>query len=263
MRYRVLRPPYCYRWAVLLSALVLATTAAVALFSSAEGAPAAPAPVAAAAAQVTPAPATELPPPPAAGLVRSAAGQGRTVALTFDDGPDPVYTPQILDALTRAGAVATFCMIGTNAARHPELVRAVVDRGMRLCDHTISHDEQLPRRSEQRITAEIAGCWSDLQVAADRDVPVPYFRAPGGNWSELLTTVAARQGMKPLSWSVDSRDWTLPGTAQIVATVQRAVQPGTVVLLHDGGGKRAQTVEALNQLLPWFTAQGYRFDFPG
>jgi peptidoglycan/xylan/chitin deacetylase (PgdA/CDA1 family) len=133
---------------------------------------------------------------------------------------------------------------------------------MRLCDHTVSHDEDLAKRSEQRVTAEISGGWADLQVAAANDVPVPYFRAPGGEWSDAMHTVAARQGMKALSWSVDSRDWTVPGTPQIVATVQQTVQPGAVVLLHDGGGKRAQTVEALGQLLPWLVAQGYQFDFP-
>lgn len=257
MRYRVLRPPYCYRWAVLLSALVVAIVATVSAFHAAEGAPP-PAPVAAHEVVTD----SSTPGPGPSDLVRSTAWPGKFVALTFDDGPDPVYTPQILDALSRAGAVATFCMVGANVTRHPELVRAVVARGMRLCDHTVSHDEDLSKRSEQRVTAEIAGCWSDLQVAADADVPVPYFRAPGGFWSHLMGEVAARQGMKSLSWSVDSRDWTLPGTAQIVATVQQAVQPGAVVLLHDGGGKRAQTVEALNQLLPWLVAQGYQFGFP-
>ncbi|TNC26936.1 polysaccharide deacetylase family protein [Amycolatopsis alkalitolerans] len=252
MRYRVLRPPYCYRWAILLSALVVAIAAMVSAFSSADGAPAqAPAPAAKAVA-TTP-----------DGLVRETAREGKFVALTFDDGPDPVYTPQILDALSRAGAVATFCMVGTNVARHPDLVRAVLSRGMRLCDHTLSHDEDLSKRSEQRVTAEIAGCWSDLQVAAGADVPVPYFRAPGGIWSDPVRQIAARQGMKALSWSVDARDWALPGTAKIVETVRQSVRPGAVILLHDGGGKRTQTVEALNQLLPWLVAQGYQFDWPG
>lgn len=259
MRYRVFRPPYCYRWAVLLSVLVVTIAAAVSAFHSAAGAPG-PAAAVAAPAVVT---ATGTPDPGPSDLIRATAQAGKFVALTFDDGPDPVYTPQILDALSRAGAVATFCMVGANVTRHPELVRAVLARGMRLCDHTVSHDEDLSKRSEQRVTAEIAGCWSDLQVAAGADVPVPYFRAPGGSWSDLMREVAARQAMKPLSWSVDARDWTLPGTAQIVATVQQAVKPGAVVLLHDGGGRREQTVEALNQLLPWLVAQGYRFDFPG
>ncbi|WP_236791416.1 polysaccharide deacetylase family protein [Amycolatopsis sp. GM8] len=256
LRYRVLRPPYLYRWAVLLSVVVLAIAAMVSVFTSAEGTPT-PAPPPATAPAAAPATAAA-----SADLVRGTARTGKFVALTFDDGPDPVYTPQILDALTRAGAVATFCMIGANVTRHPELVRAVLARGMRLCDHTVSHDEDLGKRTEQRVTAEIAGCWSDLQVAAGADVPVPYFRAPGGSWTDLIRDVAARQGMKALSWSVDSRDWTLPGAAQIVTTVQRTVQPGAVVLLHDGGGKRAQTVEALDQLLPWLVAQGYQFDFP-
>ncbi|HVV14061.1 polysaccharide deacetylase family protein [Amycolatopsis sp.] len=256
MRHRILRPPYCYRWAVLISALVLSVSIIVSICQpGAEGSPIQPTPPAAATASATAAPAPDL--------LRHTAGQGKVVALTFDDGPDPVFTPQILDVLARNGAVATFCMVGTQVRRHPELVRSVLAHGMRLCDHTVNHDEDLAKRTEQRVTAEIEGCWSDLQVAADADVPVGYFRAPGGEWSQPMRDVAAREGMKPLAWSVDPRDWATPGTARIVSAVQQGVQPGGVILLHDGGGNRAQTVEALGQLLPWFVAQGYRFGFPG
>ena len=260
MRYRALRPPYCYRWAGLVTVLVVVVSILISVFQTGiEDAPSA-APLAA---HAEPSAVTEPSTPPQdPGLVRTTAKPGRFVALTFDDGPDPAYTPRILDALARHGAVATFCMVGTQARKHPELVREVVQRGMRLCDHTVSHDEDLSKRSEQRITAEIEGCWSDLQVAANADVPVDYFRAPGGAFSPPMRTVAAREGMKPLAWSVDSRDWTTPGTPQIVTTVQHALQPGGVVLLHDGGGNRTQTVDALDALLPWLTAQGYGFDFP-
>lgn len=69
--------------------------------------------------------------------------------------------------------------------------------------------------------------------------------------------------MRPLSWSVDSHDWHQPGTAQIVSSIVRDVRPGAVILLHDGGGRRDQTIQALTQLLPWLIDQGYRFEFPG
>lgn len=259
MRYRVLRPPYCYRWAGLISALVIGVSIVVSVFQPGLEQP----PASAAPQPATRSPSTEaIAPPPDPGLVRSTTKPGRFVALTFDDGPDATYTPRILDVLARHGAVATFCMVGTQVERHPELVRLVIQRGMRLCDHTVSHDEALSTRSEQRITAEVAGCWSDLQVAANADVPVSYFRAPAGTFSGPMRTIAARQGMKPLSWSVDSRDWTTPGAAQIVATVQRDLKPGGVILFHDGGGNRAQTAEALDTLLSWLAAQGYGFDFP-
>ncbi|PXY30332.1 polysaccharide deacetylase [Prauserella coralliicola] len=258
MRYRVLRPPYCYRWAVLILTLVTITTFGVAALrgSSAEGAPTATKPVNQG--KSTPARAT----PVTAEVVRHTERPGRVVALTFDDGPDPVYTPQVLDLLSEHDAVATFCMLGSEARRHPELVQEVLARGMRLCDHTVSHDRDLRTHSEQRITAEIVGGWTDLQIAAGRDVPIPYFRAPAGNWSERTSAVAARHGMRSLAWSVDSRDWTLPGAERIVTTVKEGVAPGAVVLLHDGGGEREQTVAALAELLPWLLAQGYELGFP-
>ncbi|HEV7452015.1 MAG TPA: polysaccharide deacetylase family protein [Pseudonocardiaceae bacterium] len=187
----------------------------------------------------------------------------RVVALTFDDGPDPENTPQVLALLAQYRVVATFCMIGAKAARHPELVRAVVAAGMRLCDHTATHNQHLAHRPEPQIEAEIVGGRADLLTAAGSDVTIEYFRAPAGRWSEPMRHIAARHGMKPLSWSVDPRDWSRPGVAQIVTAVQQQVQPGAVIVMHDGGGQRDQTVAALATLLPWLVGQGYQFDVPG
>jgi peptidoglycan-N-acetylglucosamine deacetylase len=213
------------------------------------------------------------PPPPAAAAPLVAAptrtvlsdmpiraGEAPAVALTFDDGPDPRWTPEILDVLRRHGAIATFCMIGTNAEAHPDLVHDVVAAGMRLCDHSRTHDEQLPSASTARMTAEIVGSHDDLAALAS--APVHYFRAPGGNWSPTLLDMAAGHEMQPLGWSVDPRDWKRPGAAAVLDAARRQVHPGAVVLLHDGGGNRAETVAALEELLPWLTAQGYRFTFP-
>jgi peptidoglycan/xylan/chitin deacetylase (PgdA/CDA1 family) len=187
-------------------------------------------------------------------------GPGPVVALTFDDGPDPRWTPQILDALARHGAVATFCMVGDNATAHPDLVRAVTAAGMRLCDHSRTHDERLTTRATDRMTGEVVGTQQTLGDAGQ--APVHYFRAPGGTWSPTVLQMAAGAQMQPLGWSVDPRDWKRPGAAAIVTAVQQHVRPGSVVLLHDGGGRRDQTVAALDQLLAWLVAQGYRFGFP-
>lgn len=184
----------------------------------------------------------------------------RTVALTFDDGPDPRWTPQVLDALRRHGAVATFCVVTGEVRGHEDLVRDVVAAGMRLCNHTRTHDEDLPGASRQHRIDEIDGARADL--VAVTDAPVPYFRAPAGHWSPPVLDLSAAHGMQPLGWSVDPGDWRRPGVAAIVASVQKQVHPGAVVLMHDGGGHREQTVAALEVLLPWLTDQGYRFTFP-
>jgi peptidoglycan/xylan/chitin deacetylase (PgdA/CDA1 family) len=145
---------------------------------------------------------------------------------------------------------------------HPDLVRDVVDAGMRLCNHTVRHDPRLSRRSVPAIEKEMLDASGALRDAAGDDVPIDYFRAPGGNWTPPLEKTAARHGMRPLGWSVDPRDWSRPGTDKIVAAVERNVRPGSVILLHDGGGRRDQTVAALARLLPKLADRGYRFDFP-
>ena len=188
-----------------------------------------------------------------------------TVALTFDDGPDPRWTPRILEILQRHGAVATFCMVSSNTVGHEALVKQVVAAGMRLCDHSRTHDEQLPDRDKERIDDEVVGAEATLSTAAG-GAPVEWFRAPGGNWSTEVAELSAEHGMQPLSWNVDPRDWERPGADAIVAAVQQQIlqqaPDGPIVLLHDGGGSREETVEALEKLIPWLAEQGYRFGFP-
>jgi peptidoglycan-N-acetylglucosamine deacetylase len=201
---------------------------------------------------------------PRAALLNRLA-DSHTVALTFDDGPDPRWTPKILAVLKQHGAVATFCMVSRNVAGQEALVRQLVDAGMRLCDHSHTHDELLPERDPERIADEVVGAGRTLSTAA-AGAPVEWFRAPGGNWSTEVAELSAEHGMQPLSWNVDPRDWERPGADAIVAAVQQQIgqqaPDGPIVLLHDGGGSREQTVEALEKLIPWLAEQGYRFGFP-
>jgi peptidoglycan-N-acetylglucosamine deacetylase len=192
---------------------------------------------------------------------------GKHIALTFDDGPDPTWTPQVLDLLERYGVTATFCIVGTNAQAHPELVRRIADAGHALCDHTMHHDENLPSLPVDDRKAEIVDGLDAIHAAAP-DAEVPYFRAPAGAFSrpddpdpDSVQRIAARLGMTSLGWAIDTEDWTKPGDDAIVSAVQQA-GGGDVVLLHDGGGDRQQTVTAVERLLPWLVDQGYRFDLP-
>ncbi len=201
---------------------------------------------------------TPLPEVPAVAAVQtvvtgSPAGS-RIVALTFDDGPDPRWTPRVLDLLDRHGAVATFCVVGENADRHPDLMRRIVDGGHRLCHHTDDHDAALAGRSQAAIERDLVGL-------RDRIAPVAVFRAPEGRWSDAMVDAAAALDMQPLGWSVDSQDWRRPGVDEIVRRVQQEVHPGAVILLHDGGGDRQQTVDALERLLPSLAGSCYRTGF--
>ena len=193
----------------------------------------------------------------AATVLTTVQGGGRRVALTFDDGPSPAYTPSVLSLLARYHAVATFCMVGSQVQANLALARRVKAAGMRLCSHSRTHDEHLGTRPVSQMTGEVTDVGRRLA-----GIPVRYFRAPGGNWTPTLQTVAAQNGLQPLGWSVDPQDWRRPGVPAIVTAVERQVRPGAVILLHDGGGPRGQTVAALQQLLPWLIAHGYRFTFP-
>jgi len=191
-----------------------------------------------------------------------ASDQGaRGVNITIDDGPDPVWTPQVLQVLRDNGVKATFCMVGPQAQAHPDLVKAVVADGHRLCDHSVAHDTGMDHKAESYQRQQILDAEQMIIEASGGMRPV-YYRAPGGAFTPYSREVAASHGMRPLGWNVDSKDFERPGTAAIVATVKQEVANGPTILFHDAGGDRSQTVEALRQVLPWLKQQGYTFSFP-
>ncbi|MGW4563475.1 polysaccharide deacetylase family protein [Streptomyces sp. NPDC004561] len=183
------------------------------------------------------------------------------VNITIDDGPDPTWTPQVLQVLRDNGVKATFCMVGTQAEAHPDMVRQVVAAGHRLCDHTVSHDTTMDRKSEAYQSQQILGAEQQITKASGGVRPI-YYRAPGGAFTPYSRHLAASHGMRPLGWNVDSKDFERPGTGAIIATVKGELSNGPTILFHDAGGDRAQTVAALRELLPWLKQQGYAFGFP-
>ncbi|SCG61924.1 polysaccharide deacetylase family protein [Micromonospora halophytica] len=173
----------------------------------------------------------------------------RRVALTFDDGPHPDYTPQVLDVLREFGVRATFCVVGENAQSHPYLIQAIVADGHTLCNHSWRHDVQLGRRSPDLIRADLLRTNEAIRAAAP-DAPIAWYRQPGGAWTYPVVSVAEELGMTPLHWNVDPSDWQAPGALRIATMVTRTATAGSVVLLHDAGGDRQGTVDALRHMLP-------------
>ncbi len=176
-----------------------------------------------------------------AGLHRTTGAKG--VALTFDDGPDPTWTPQVLDRLRAARVPATFCVVGTQVRRHPELVRRIVREGHQLCNHSWHHDVDLGRRPVAEIRADLQRTNAAIRAAVP-GAKVPFYRQPGGRWTPEVVKVAKQLGMRSLHWTVDPRDWGKPPAETISKRVHSAARPGAVVLLHDGGGDRAATLAA-------------------
>lgn len=203
----------------------------------------------------TPAPDVEVTEPAVGGPygTRSTTGSTR-VALTFDDGPDPYYTPQALAVLRAYRVTATFCLVGENARAHPQLVQAIVADGHTLCNHSWNHDVLLGSRSRQAIQADLLRTNEAIRAAVP-GARIAYFRQPGGAWTYPVVSVSSQLGMMPLHWSVDPTDWRRPGASSIAATVTASTVPGSIVLLHDAGGDRQDTVDALYQILPNLTSR--------
>ncbi|MFG1653702.1 polysaccharide deacetylase family protein [Micromonospora sp. NPDC049275] len=183
----------------------------------------------------------------------TSTGSGR-VALTFDDGPDPRYTPQVLAALREYDVKATFCVVGENAQDHPDLIQAIVADGHTLCNHSWHHDVSLGNRSTDQIRADLVRTNEAIRAAVP-DAPIVWYRQPGGAWTAPVVSVCTGLGMTPLHWSVDPSDWQAPGASKIATTVLTQARPGGVVLMHDAGGNRQGTVDALSRILPELSAR--------
>jgi peptidoglycan-N-acetylglucosamine deacetylase len=185
---------------------------------------------------------------------RGAAGLGeRVVYLTFDDGPHKKWTPQILDILADYDALGTFFVLGKYANSYPELIDRIAKEGHTLANHGYDHSsmagmsrDQLEwqlAETERAVGNEMAGC----------------MRPPYGAMDGNTEAWSAELGYEVILWDVDPRDWQRPGVDVIADRILAGVSPGDVVLLHDGGGDRSQSVEALKIVLEELDSQGYRF----
>jgi peptidoglycan/xylan/chitin deacetylase (PgdA/CDA1 family) len=186
--------------------------------------------------------------------VRLAGSRRREVALTFDDGPGPA-TPQILAILLRTRTPATFFVIGRQVSAYPQLVAAEARDGFVVGDHTETHPF-LSRLSAGAQAAEIIGAADQIRQAG---APYPrLFRPPYGSFDQATLALLHAQRMLMVLWSADSKDYSRPGVRQIAYTAISGAQPGAIILLHDGGSDREQTVAALPRIIRRLRQRGYR-----
>ncbi|MBP2350720.1 peptidoglycan/xylan/chitin deacetylase (PgdA/CDA1 family) [Kribbella aluminosa] len=178
------------------------------------------------------------------------------VVLTFDDGPDAEYTPKVLGVLAKYDAKATFFEVGQNVRKHPELTKRIHDAGHSVQNHTWDHRD-LRKLTAAKFQQEVTS--TDQAIRVQIGSTPGCLRPPYGGVSATVRQRARQLGKDLVVWTVDSRDWTKPGTAAIVQRVLKNVHSGSVILMHDGGGNRAQTVAALPAILTALKAQGYGF----
>jgi len=181
----------------------------------------------------------------------------KVIALTLDDGPSQ-YTAPILEILREHRITATFCMLGQQIAEYSTVVKEVAAAGHLITNHTWDHADQT-KLSLQKVTSEID---RTNQVMADVGITASMYRAPYGAWNHTVFEAAANAGLRCLDWSVDPVDWSRPGVNSIVRNIMKNTRTGSIILDHDGGGDRSQTVEAMRIWLPRLIADGYTFTTP-
>ncbi|AEY93137.1 MULTISPECIES: polysaccharide deacetylase family protein [Streptomyces] len=184
---------------------------------------------------------------------------GRHMVLTFDDGPNPAYTPHILDTLAKHDVRAMFFVCGECVVQNKELLARMADEGHVVGNHTWTHP-LLTELNRREIRSEMEST-SDAIEDAYGERP-QWFRAPYGAWNRAAFQLGAEMGMEPMAWTVDTTDWMEPGTRTIIDRVEGGAAPGVVVLSHDAGGDRSQTVRALREWLPYLIDSGYRLTVP-
>jgi Predicted xylanase/chitin deacetylase len=182
----------------------------------------------------------------------------KVAALTFDDAPDPRFTPQILDILARHRVRATFFVVGSRARAHPELVRRIAREGHLIGNHSDTH-ALLTRKTPAGFEREIRR--TDQTLLAITGRKPRFIRPPYGEITPKQTDWTARRGYIVANWNVDAVDWRNTSSRTIIANVRRQIRPGAIILLHAGGGRGQDltgTINALPKVIAMLKRQGYR-----
>lgn len=185
-----------------------------------------------------------------AGLETNGPRDAKVVALTFDDGPSE-YTAGFLQVLREKGVDGTFFEVGQEMPGREATMRQILAEGNELGDHTMNHVEY-PGYSQIAGAAQRIEDYTHFRPCL--------FRPPGGAVDSSVVATAGSLGMRTINWDVDPRDWSTPGTSAIYNTIVGTTQPGSIILMHDGGGPRGETLAALPQIIDTLRARGYSFE---
>lgn len=192
-------------------------------------------------------------------VVKRVSAKERTVALTFDDGPDPVYTPKLLDMLKKYDVKCTFFVLASKASKYPELVKRMVDEGHNVGLHSFRHISEAfmsPLQTKRNFKKA-------LDILNELNVKVRLFRPPWGIFNLLTCRYAMRYHCKIVLWSIHVLDWSRYASVDFIKKrLINNVKPGDIILLHDGRGAKdapKRTITALDTAIPVLQRKGYRF----
>jgi len=197
------------------------------------------------------------------GTIYRVKSSDKLVALTFDDGPSPVWTPKILDELKTAGIKATFFMLGKHVEEYPDVARRVVSEGHEIGNHTYDH-HVLIYYTMQELENELNN--ADRAIKEVTGVEARYFRPPKAWLTQEEKVKVKDMGYKVILWSLNSKDWVTFHDKQITSYILRHIQSGDIILFHDSGGAftaeggdRSQTVKTIPRLVKKLKERGYKF----
>ena len=190
------------------------------------------------------------------GVYYRAAQSTTKIALTFDDGPHPYYTDEILAILESEGIKATFFEIGCNVKQYPEITKRVIAAGHEIGNHTYTHP-LVPLVTGQMLEEEIE--MTDALLRSLGYTRPIFFRPPQGKFPADKKGLLQRTGKIAVLWSIDTRDWDHKPTEEIVSMVENEVAGGDIILFHDFVGGESQTIPAIKKLIPTLKERGYQF----
>ena len=182
--------------------------------------------------------------------------ENKKIAITFDDGPHPRNTPEILKILDKYGVKATFFIIGINAKNYPEALSMVIDAGHEIGNHTYSH-QVLKNKTKEAISQELLE--TEKEISKRNEFSTTLIRPPCGFYDENLLDLANENGYKVVLWSIDTHDWAHASVESIVSSVTKNIKGGDIILFHDYISGENNTPAALQIIIPRLLKQGYEF----
>lgn len=189
-------------------------------------------------------------------VIYSCSVEKKWIALTFDDGPHPYRTAEILDILKEYGIKATFFVIGENVELYPELVRREIAEGHEIGNHTATHTSLL-KADRSILVKELIPLEKHIKEKFGYDVTL--IRPPGGQLNENVIAYAKEKDQKIILWSVDTMDWAHTPTDNILSNIKKNISDGGIILFHDYVTGKSPTPDALRSIIPYLISQGYEF----